>query len=60
MTQSVWSQNGTPESCEQSSEAVDITPLTRLIRAEFSEQRLAATLDLGRERVPERLWTASL
>ncbi len=60
MTQSVWSQDSTPESGERSAEATDETPLTRLIRGEFSEQRLAATLDLGPERVPERLWTASL
>jgi geranylgeranyl pyrophosphate synthase len=60
MTQSVWSQDSTPQSCERNSQAAQGTPLTRLIHAEFTEQRLQATLDLGSERVPERLWESSL
>ncbi len=60
MTQSVWSQHSTPASSERSSEAAAGTPLTRLIQAEFSDQRLQTVLDLGTERVPERLWTDSL
>ena len=36
------------------------TPIFRLIRAEFTQARLAAVLDLGGHEVHERLWTASL
>lgn len=60
MTQSVWSQDGSPvaETCERA--AGGESPLVSLIRGEFSEKRLRETLDLGSERIPERLWAASL
>jgi geranylgeranyl pyrophosphate synthase len=57
MTQSLLSQ-GLPASCGPSA-AVE-TPLLRLLRSEFTERRLSQTLDLGSERVPERVWTAAL
>ncbi len=60
MTQSVWSQHDTQELAEPSPQLPQDSALARLIRAEFSEQRLQVTLDLGPDRVPERLWTASL
>lgn len=46
-------------SCGRVSAVVE-SPLVGLIRAEFSEPRLEHCLDLGGERVPERLWSASL
>jgi geranylgeranyl pyrophosphate synthase len=48
------------ESTEQSRARDTAGPLARLIRAEFSEGRLSESLDLGAERVHERLWQASL
>ena len=60
MTQRVWSQRGEPSSATRSSRAHGETPLVGLIRDEFAEERLKATLDLGSERIPERLWTAAL
>jgi len=60
MTQRVWSQRGEPSSGTRSVSAHGETPLVSLIRAEFTEERLQATLDLGGGRVPERLWAAAL
>ena len=36
------------------------TPLARLIHGEFTEPRLMQALDLGGERVPERVWSGAL
>ena len=60
MSQTVWSPAEAPDSCERSAPGHSETPLARLIRAEFSDERLTATLDLGAERVPERLWATAL
>ncbi|RYZ06404.1 MAG: hypothetical protein EOO73_15610 [Myxococcales bacterium] len=59
MTQSVWSQDpsGSPASGEATAAE---SALVTLIRAEFTEERLCRTLDLGAQRIPERLWAASL
>jgi geranylgeranyl pyrophosphate synthase len=60
MTQSVWSPE--PGDAATSPEAAPGTEsaLVGLIRAQFTEHRLCETLDLGAERVPERLWASSL
>jgi geranylgeranyl pyrophosphate synthase len=60
MTQRVWSQCEAPSSGERSSAGHADTPLVGLIRAEFSEERLKASLDLSTERVPGRLWADAL
>jgi geranylgeranyl pyrophosphate synthase len=57
MTQSVWS------SCEVRAAGGARrfeAPLIELIQAQFAEQQLANCLDLHEQRVPERLWNASL
>lgn len=58
MTQPVLSRGTLPSACGHST-AVE-PPLARLIRHEFSESRLRQVLDLGTERVPERIWNSSL
>lgn len=61
MSQTVGSPCDTaPGSGEQSVSVPHETPLSRLIQAEFAEERLRATLDLRSERVPQRLWSAAL
>lgn len=61
MSQTVWSPcDAAPGSGEQSASLAHETPLSRLIQAEFAEERLHATLDLRSERVPHRLWHAAL
>lgn len=60
MTQRVLSQGAAPTSETRGARASGETPLVGLIRDEFSAERLSATLDLGTERVPERLWAAAL
>jgi len=63
MTQSIWSHGGTYSACglEAAKPAKpEESPLVALIRSEFSEARLCRALDLGTERVPERLWSSSL
>lgn len=60
MTQSVWSHEPSPNPERRENAAGEGSPLVRLIRREFGEKHLAEALDLGDERVPERLWTASL
>ena len=60
MSQSVSALENGPASAEQArAKAID-GPLARLIRDEFSQHRLTESLDLGAERVHERLWHASL
>jgi geranylgeranyl pyrophosphate synthase len=59
MTQSVWSDPSAAPSPSEEAPAAE-SALVSLIRAEFTEQRLCETLDLGAERIPERLWTSSL
>jgi len=59
MTQSICAFD-LPASAEQNRARETGAPLARLIRAEFSEARLSESLDLGAERVHERLWQASL
>lgn len=60
MTQSVWSDpSAAPPSSSESAPGVE-SALVSLIRSEFAENRLCQTLDLGHERVPERLWASSL
>jgi geranylgeranyl pyrophosphate synthase len=58
MTQPVWSQDEAPS--RESGTASAEGPLARLIRAEFTDDKLAEALDLGAEHVPERLWSAAL
>ena len=60
MTQRVWLQEGEPSSGTRGAPAPTETPLVSLIRAEFSDECLQASLDLGSERVPQRLWAAAL
>lgn len=61
MSQPVWSACGAKNrSGEQGSSAHAETPLSRLIRAEFTDARLSQSLDLRGERLPERLWSAAL
>jgi geranylgeranyl pyrophosphate synthase len=62
MTQSVWSPEPGADAtgCEQATGTGAESPLVSLIRAQFTEERLSETLDLGEERIPERLWTTSL
>ncbi len=59
MTQSVWSPDPCPDAAPASGADAE-SPLVTLIREEFEEKRLCHTLDLGEERIPERLWGASL
>lgn len=60
MTQSLGSHCGLPESTPEPASAPGPSRLAQLIQAEFEPERLQATLDLGQERVPERLWKTSL
>ncbi len=67
MTQPVWSQrNGKARSESATRRANEVgepareSPMLDLLRAQFSEPSLTKCLDLHEERVPERLWTASL
>jgi len=60
MTQSIWSQGGTHPARGHEAAKPEDSPLVSLIRSEFSETRLCRALDLGTERVPERLWSSSL
>ena len=60
MSQTVWSPAAAPCGSGRSALCHGEPPLARLIRAEFSDERLNATLDLGAERVPERLWATAL
>jgi geranylgeranyl pyrophosphate synthase len=61
MTQSVWQLDGSSEACDKPrSGPARHRTLRRLIEAEFDEDQLKGGLDLGSERVPERLWTTAL
>ena len=61
MSQTVWSPtDAVPGSGEQSVNLPHETPLSRLIQAEFADERLSQTLDLRSERVPHRLWSTAL
>ncbi len=60
MTQSVWSTSQLLASDAPDSSVAPSSPLVELIRHEFTDARLSAALDLGEERVPERVWTDSL
>lgn len=60
MTQSVWSPDISPApGCHEKAPSGE-GALASIIRAEFTEPRLCQTLDLGAERVPERLWASCL
>jgi geranylgeranyl pyrophosphate synthase len=60
MTQSRWSLDAVPASSETCRRDSAESPLSSLIRAEFSEQRLEECLDLNGEHVPARLWEGAL
>lgn len=60
MTQSVLSSGELSASYEPGTSVASSSRLVQLIRHEFTDARLSATLDLGGERVPERVWTDSL
>jgi geranylgeranyl pyrophosphate synthase len=60
MTQSLSSNNEPEAQTESGRTTGPDSPLVSLIRGEFSESRLASALDLGEERVPERLWSTCL
>jgi geranylgeranyl pyrophosphate synthase len=63
MTQSVSSNNqphAEPGPDRERGLASADSPLTRLIRGEFTQSRLMSALDLGEERVPDRLWATAL
>ncbi len=60
MTQPLYSEPHAPAGVDSAPAAPAETALVGLIRGQFAEQQLKTTLDLGAERVPERLWTAAL
>lgn len=60
MTQPVLSHRDAASACGHHSGLETETPLSRLIRHEFSEPRLSQVLDLDGERVPERVWSSAL